>query len=103
MRKIEEIVDLLLCENTFELGCKILKEDFGCNFYRNPEDIDDMLADKYINKGNYSLPLVDNEGIFLFIDNEDCSLLRKIKERIDYKISLFPHTITAPRFPFELT
>ena len=103
MREIEEIVDLLLCENTFELGCKILKEDFGCNFYRNPEDIDDMLADRDINKGLYSLPLEYNGLTFLFIDNKDWTLLYKIKERIDYKVSLFPHTINTPRTPFKLT
>lgn len=103
MREIEEIVDLLLYENTFELGCKILKEDFGCNFYRNPEDLSEMLRDKYKNKGLYSLPLEYNGLTFLFIDHKDYNLLNNIRKEINHKSNLYFYVIGAPRTPEILT
>lgn len=103
MREIEEIVDLLLCENTFELGCKILKEDFGCNFYRNPEDEDQVLRDRDKNKGLYTLSF-NRKGIpFLFIDHKDYNLLYDLRKEINYKSSFCPRHITTPESPYMLT
>jgi len=99
----EEIVDLLLCENTFELGCKILKEDFGCNFYRNPEDEDQILRDRDSNKGLYTLSF-NRKGIsFLFVDHKDYTLLHNLRKEINYKSSFCPHYITTPESPYMLT
>jgi len=100
--ELKEVADLLLCENTFELGCKILKEDYGCNFYRNPEDEDKILKDKDKNKGLYTLSF-NNKGIpFLFVDHKDYNLLYNLKREIDYNSSFCSSHITTPESPYML-